>query len=213
MIRAKYRNVFFDVDSTLVTIEGIDVLARGDSSIAKLTEAAMNGQIPVDEVYGRRLELIRPKRVEVEALGRQYLVSMVEGAEDGIARIREAGAQVHLVTAGIAQAIEPLAARLGIPARAVHAVALMFDDGGNYADFDRKSPLVRSGGKAIVVRDVRARTKGNAAFVGDGVTDLETKPAVDLFIGFGGVHVRPRVKENADVYVTDFGDVVSQLIE
>ncbi len=213
MTRAKYRNVFFDVDSTLVTIEGIDVLARGDSSVAKLTEAAMNGEIPVDEVYGRRLELIRPKRIDVEALGRQYLVSMVEGAEDGIARLREAGAQIHLVTAGIAQAMEPLAARLEIPARAVHAVALMFDDAGNYAGFDRKSPLVRSGGKAIVVRDVRARTKGNAAFVGDGVTDLETKPAVDLFIGFGGVHVRPRVKENAGVYVTDFGDVVSQLIE
>ena len=50
MTAAKYRNVFFDVDSTLVTIEGIDVLARGDSSIAKLTEAAMNGEIPVDEV-------------------------------------------------------------------------------------------------------------------------------------------------------------------
>ena len=121
MTRAKYRNVFFDVDSTLVTIEGIDVLARGDSSIAKLTEAAMNGEIPVDEVYRRRLELIRPKRVEVEALGRQYVVSIVEGAEDGIARIREAGAQIRLVTAGIAQAIEPLAARLAIPARVARA--------------------------------------------------------------------------------------------
>jgi len=210
--QAKYRNVFFDVDSTLVTIEGIDVLARGDSSIAKLTEAAMNGEIPVDEVYGRRLDLIRPKRVEVEGLGRQYLVSIVEGAEEGLARLREAGAQIHLVTAGIAQAIEPLAARLAIPPRAVHAVALRFDDAGNYVDFDRKSPLVRSGGKEIVVRDVRARAKGNAAFVGDGVTDLDAKPAVDLFIGFGGVHVRPRVKENADVYATDFRDVVSHLV-
>jgi len=210
--QAKYRNVFFDVDSTLVTIEGIDVLARGDSSIAKLTEAAMNGEIPVDEVYGRRLDLIRPKRVEVEGLGRQYLVSIVEGAEEGLLRLREAGAQIHLVTAGIAQAIEPLAARLAIPPRAVHAVALRFDDAGNYVDFDRKSPLVRSGGKEIVVRDVRARAKGNAAFVGDGVTDLDAKPAVDLFIGFGGVHVRPRVKENADVYATDFRDVVSHLV-
>lgn len=212
MTAAKYRNVFFDVDSTLVTIEGIDVLARGDSSIAKLTEAAMNGEIPVDEVYGRRLDLIRPHRIDVEALGRQYCTSLVEGAEDGLARLREAGAQIHLVTAGIAQAIEPLAARLGIPPRAVHAVALQFDGAGNYVDFDRRSPLVRSGGKAIVVRDVRARTKGNAAFIGDGVTDLDAKAAVDLFIGFGGVHVRPRVKDNADVYVTDFGDVVSHLL-
>lgn len=213
MTAAKYRLIFFDVDSTLVTIEGIDVLARGNPEIAKLTEAAMNGEVPVDDVYGRRLEIIRPSRMDVEALGRQYVASLVEGAERGLAELRGAGAQIHLVTAGIAQAIEPLAAKLQIPARSMHAVTLEFDARGAYGGFDRKSPLTRSGGKATVVRDVRSRAKGNAAFVGDGVTDLETKPVVDLFIGFGGVHVRPRVKENAVVYVTDFRDVVSQLLE
>ena len=58
------------------------------------------------------------------------------------------------------------------------------------------------------MRDVRARSHGKAAFVGDGVSDLEAKPAVDLFIGFGGVVVRPRVKENADLYVTNLRDVL-----
>ncbi len=208
----KYRLVFFDVDSTLVTIEGIDVLGRGNPEIAKLTEAAMNGDISVDEVYGKRLEIIRPSRSDVDALGRRYLQSVVDGAAEGIAGLREAGVQIHLVTAGIAQAIGPLASKLGFPDRFVHAVALQFDERGAYADFDRRSPLTRSGGKELVVRDVRARSKGKAAFVGDGVTDLEAKPAVDLFIGFGGVHVRPRVKDNAEVYAMRFGDVVSQLL-
>ena len=57
-----FRFVFFDVDSTLVTIEGIDVLADGNPEIAKLTDAAMNGEIPLDQVYARRLEMIRPRR-------------------------------------------------------------------------------------------------------------------------------------------------------
>ncbi len=196
-----------------MTIEGIDVLARGNPEIAKLTEAAMNGDISVDQVYGKRLEIIRPSRADVEALGRRYLQSLVDGAPEAIDRLRDAGAQIHLVTAGIAQAIGPLASKLGLSGRAVHAVALQFDDRGAYAGFDHHSPLTRSGGKELVVRDVRARSKGKAAFVGDGVTDLETKPAVDLFIGFGGVHVRPRVKENAEVYATRFGDVVSHLLE
>jgi len=90
---------------------------------------------------------------------------------------------------------------------------MRFDDDGNYVDFDRQSPLTRAGGKEIAVRDIRARAKGKAAFVGDGVTDLETKPAVDLFIGFGGVHVRPRVKENEGVFDTDFAAVLSHLIK
>jgi phosphoserine phosphatase len=85
----------------------------------------------------------------------------------------------------------------------VHAVSLKFDDQGHYDGFDGHSPLTRSGGKEIVVRDVLVRSKGKSAFIGDGVTDLEAKPVVNLFIGFGGVHVRPRVRENAEVYVTE----------
>ena len=55
-------------------------------------------------------------------------------------------------------------------------------------------------------------SESKAAFIGDGVTDLETSPR-RLFIGFGGVHVRPRVKENAGVFVTDFAAVLAHLVK
>lgn len=203
MSRAKFRFVFFDVDSTLVTIEGIDVLANGNEEIVRLTEAAMNGSIPVEEVYGRRLDIIKPTSADIDALGRRYVDSLVEGAKETIATLQSLGVDVHLVTAGIAQAIAPLAETLGIAARAVHAVPLQFDDADNYAGFDKRSLLTRNGGKELVVHAVLARAKGASAFVGDGVTDLETKGIVNLFVGFGGVHTRARVKENADVYVTE----------
>jgi phosphoserine phosphatase len=210
--RVKYRFAFFDVDSTLVTIEGIDVLAGGNPEIAKLTDAAMNGEIPLDQVYAKRLEMIRPSKNAVEQLGAKYVSSMVDGAKETIAALQKAGAIVHLVTAGIEQAIVPLANALNVSQRNVHAVALTFDGNGDYQDFDRRSFLTHSGGKDLVVRDIRARSHGKAAFIGDGVSDLEAKPAVDLFIGFGGVVVRPRVKENADLYVTDLRDVLTHLL-
>lgn len=202
-MRARYRFVFFDVDSTLVTIEGIDVLAAGNPEIVRLTEMAMNGEVPLDEVYAKRLEIIRPSRADVEELGHRYMESLVDGAEETIAALQSAGADVHLVTAGIAQAIAPLAAKLNVPSRAVHAVSLQFDGEGNYAGFDRRSLLTRNGGKELTVHAVLARAKGKSAFIGDGVSDLETKPVVDLFIGFGGVHVRERVRASAEVYVTE----------
>ena len=90
-------------------------------------------------------------------------------------------------------------------------MALRFNAAGDYEDFDRRSFLTRGGGKELVVRDVRARTHGRAAFVGDGASDLEAKPAVDLFVGFGGVHVRPKVKENADVFTMTFDEVLGAL--
>jgi phosphoserine phosphatase len=202
-LKAKYRLVFFDVDSTLVTIEGIDVLGGGNPEIVRLTDAAMNGEVPLDQVYAKRLEIIRPSRAAVEQLGRQYASSLVEGVEDTIDTLRSAGADIHLVTAGLEPAIATLAAKLQIPPRAVHAVGLTFSDAGEYEDFNRRSFLARPGGKELVVRDIRARAHGNAAFIGDGVSDLEAKPAVDLFIGFGGVHTRARVRENADVFIDE----------
>ena len=205
-----YRFVFFDVDSTLVTIEGIDVLADGNPEIAKLTDAAMNGEIPLDQVYAKRLELIRPTKDRVDGLGATYVQSLVDGAKETIATLQENGVIVHLITAGIEQAILPLANALHV--KNVHAVKLTFDAAGNYKDFDRRSFLTRPGGKELAVRDLRARSHGKAAFIGDGVSDLEAKPAVDLFIGFGGVVVRPRVKENANLYVTDLRDVLRHLL-
>ena len=39
-------------------------------------------------------------------------------------------------------------------------------------------------------------------FVGDGVTDLETQgTAADLFVGFGGVVVRQKVKATAQAWI------------
>jgi phosphoserine phosphatase len=209
---SRYRLVFFDVDSTLVTVEGIDILSGGNPEIARLTEAAMNGEIPLDEVYGRRLELIQPTCAAVEALATRYADSLVEGAAETIAQLQGAGALVHFVTAGIEAAVVPLAAKLNVPARNVHAVRLQFDANGNYGGFDRRSFLTKAHGKELVVRDVRARTHGKAAFVGDGASDLEAKPAVDFFLGFGGVAIRGKVKESADAFVTSFDGVRAQLL-
>jgi phosphoserine phosphatase len=209
MTQPKYRLVLFDVDSTLVTIEGIDILAEGNAEVARLTEAAMNGEIPLEEVYARRLQMIRPTRAAVDALAQRYLQSIVKGAEETIDQLRRAGVIMHLVTAGIEQAVLPLAEKLGVSD--VHAVRLRFA-GDAYEGFE-PSFLTRTGGKELVIRDIRARMKGKAAMIGDGASDLEAKPAVDLFIGFGGVHIRPRVRENADVFVTEMPAVIPYLLE
>lgn len=197
------RLVFFDVDSTLVALEGIDELGAENPEIAALTEAAMNGQIGLEEIYARRLEILRPSRAAIERLGERYLEAMIPDAPETIDALRRAGMEIFIVSAGIEQAILPLAARLGIPTRSVFAVRLDFDAEGNYAGFDRRSPLTRNGGKETIVMNVRARSKGNAVFIGDGITDLEAKPAVALFIGFGGVRHRERVCGEADVYLTE----------
>src|ERR1051326_9122053 len=97
----KFRFVFLFVDSTLVTIEGIDVLGVGNPEIAGLTERAMNGEIALEDVYAKRLEIIRPSRAAIDALAQRYIASLVTGAAEGIKALRDNGVQIHLVTAGI----------------------------------------------------------------------------------------------------------------
>jgi len=105
---------------------------------------------------------------------------------------------IHLVTAGIEQALEPLAKKFGV---ALHAVPLRFDSTGDYQDFDRQSLLARPRGKETVVRDIRARTKGKAAFVGGWTQRSEANRRSIYSSGSGGVHTRARVRDNADVFV------------
>ncbi|MFI5357070.1 MAG: hypothetical protein ACHQ4G_07030 [Opitutales bacterium] len=59
-------------------VEGVDELARrrGAACFAQveaMTRAAMDGRVPIDEVFGRRLDLIQPTRADMAAIGELYL--------------------------------------------------------------------------------------------------------------------------------------------
>jgi phosphoserine phosphatase len=195
----RFRTVIFDCDSTLSAIEGIDELAAGHlESIAALTDAAMRGEVPLEAVYGARLDLIRPGRAAVAALAARYIAAAVPGAREAVHTLRQHGVEVRIVSGGVRQAIVPFAAWLGLRDSDVAAVVLQFGEDGAYAGFDRQSPLGRSGGKRTVVAGWRPTLPGPVLMVGDGVTDLETRPVVDRFVAFAGVVDRPEVTRSAD---------------
>ncbi len=195
--------IYFDCDSTLSTIEGIDDLAGGcppevRDQIAALTDAAMDGDKSVEQVYGERLALIRPTRAAVEAIGQAYIDNPVPDVTDVVAALRWLGKQVGIVSGGLQLAVDVFARHLDVEPSRVHAVGLEFDSAGNYQDFDRTCPLARNGGKPEVLRNVAAEPP--LAFVGDGITDLESAPVVSRFIGFGGVARREKVVDASEHY-------------
>jgi phosphoserine phosphatase len=195
--RRGFASVVFDCDSTLARIEGIDELAgpHGDA-IRALTEAAMEGTVALEEVYGRRLDIIQPTRAQVAALGRRYVHGLVDDARSTVAALRWLGKTVRVVSGGLRPPVEDLARALGIPAEAVAAVGIEFGDDGSYAGFERASPLARSGGKEAVIRGWELPRP--ALLVGDGATDLEARPAVDAFAAYMGVTFRLAVAAAAD---------------
>ena len=95
--RLKFGAICFDCDSTLTRIEGIDELARRSAvvtEIAPLTVAAMEGALSLEEVYARRLEMVRPSRDALAWLGERYVEEMVEGARETVRVLHEIGKPV-----------------------------------------------------------------------------------------------------------------------
>ena len=188
----------FDCDSTLVSIEGIDELAgEKTEEIRLLTDLAMEGSIALEEVYGRRLAIIDPTREQVEAIGRKYVETLVDDAREVVAALRWLGKEVRVVSGGLRPPVEAVAAALGIDSARVAAVDIYFDGEGRYVDYERESPLARSGGKPDVL--AAWGLPRPALLVGDGATDLEGRAAVDCFAAFMGVAFRPAVAAGADV--------------
>lgn len=204
------RLFFIDCDSTLSTIEGIDELARarGDEVFAQvvaLTDAAMNGEIPISDVFPRRMEMIRPDRALCEAIAAKYVETIVPGATEMIQELKENGWLPVILSGGFAPLIEPLAAVLGIDH--VEAVPIYFNADGSYRGYGDDYPTTRNLGKNEVIREwKKAIVPQRVLMMGDGMSDLETRPDVDLFIGFGGVVARPVVQKGCDRWLTDLND-------
>jgi phosphoserine phosphatase len=205
----------FDCDSTLSAVEGIDELARmrGPGVFGRvqvMTEGAMSGAIPVEAVFGMRLEIIQPRRDDVDAVGRLYLETVEPSARTAIAGLREAGWTPLIISGGFRQAILPLAAHCGI-AR-VEAVDLDFDPAGAYRGYDSAFPTTRSGGKVEILRRLRAELRpSRVVMVGDAVSDLEVRPVADLVVGFGRYVFRERLKREAGAYITSMAELAGIL--
>ena len=214
--RRRGKLMFLDCDSTLSTIEGIDELARArgpeiHEKVVALTHAAMNGEVALDEVFARRMDIIRPDQAACNLVAARYVENITPGAPEMIHALKSHGWLPVIISGGFAPLIAPLARHLGIDH--VEAVPLHCDAQGMYAGYGETYPTTRNGGKNVVIREwTQAMLPERVAMMGDGMSDLETKPDVDLFIGFGGVVARPRVRQEADHWLDRLSDMESLFV-
>ncbi len=215
--RPRYRAVCFDVDSTLAAIEGVDWLAdrRGPEVAAEshaLTAQAMDGRLPIEAVYTRRLARIRPTAQEVALLADAYVAALQPGIDRVVATLQARACPVHLVSGGFRQAILPLARRLGVPDAQVHAVTLAPDPAdGTLSLLDGAQPLATQAGKPAVVRALALPAP--AAMVGDGSTDAAVRDEVATFIAYTGVVHRAAVVARAHVVAASVAALVPLLLD
>lgn len=213
-----YDLIFFDCDSTLSTIEGIDELAKlkgKEGRVGLLTDKAMNGELDLADVYGKRLRAIRPTRGQLKAIEERYAQTIVEDAEAVIAALQFLGKEVFIISGGLVDAVRGFGRRLGVAPEKIRAVELEYNElsGEWWRYHEPKSrhdqtyleyiegPLTISSGKPDIIKELSGNKHGRRFMIGDGSSDLATRDVVDLFVGYGGVVSRDKVVAESDVFI------------
>ena len=204
---ARFLSVALDVDSTLCGIEGIDWLAKLRTAdvadqVARATDRAMSGEIPLQDLYGHRLTLVAPTRSELKELSTAYRDTLAPNAQREIERWRSAGVTVVLISGGLRDAIIPMAEELGFARDSVNALEVEFDEHDAFLRFDNSSPLYTARGKRTLLSELNLPRPLLA--VGDGMTDLAMKDVADAFAAFTGFATRDTVVSGADYVVSSF---------
>ena len=156
-----YEHVFFDCDSTLTAVEGIDVLAESAGKgqrVAVLTQAAMDGQVELEDVYEKRLRAVRPTYQQVLDIRRSYKRHIVEDAARVVTALQGLGHKVYIISGGLAEPVEEFGIYLGIPRERIRAVGLTYNElsGRWWEKGDERRYLAHQEG-ALTVSDGRAR--------------------------------------------------------
>jgi phosphoserine phosphatase len=210
--------VFFDCDSTLSTIEGIDELAKlkgKELRVGLLTQKAMDGDLDLEEVYGKRLRAIRPTRGQLKAIEEMYWETIVPDVQAVLDALRFLDKNVFIISGGLAEPVRGFGKRLGVNPDHIRAVELEYNELAGewwryhdprtrhhhtYLDYD-EGPLTVSSGKPDIIRQLAEGKHGRRLMIGDGSSDLATRDVVDLFVGFGGVVARDRVQRESEAFI------------
>ncbi|MEX0579609.1 MAG: phosphoserine phosphatase SerB [Mycobacterium sp.] len=193
--RAK-RLIVFDVDSTLIQGEVIEMLAQragAGEAVAAITGAAMRGEIDFAESLHQRVATLAGLPVGVlDEVADE--VELTPGARTTIRTLRRLGFHCGVVSGGFRQVIEPLAHELMLDF--VAANELEIADGrltGRVV-----GPIVDRAGKAKALRDF-ANQAGvpmeQTVAVGDGANDIDMLNAAGLGVAF---NAKPALREVAD---------------
>lgn len=207
--------VCFDVDSTMLTCEGIDEMARyagKHEEVKALTKKAMGGNMSFRECLTERLEILQPTAQLIQEMIEMKPPGITPGFQELVDALRSRGTEIYLVSGGFDCLIVPEAAKCGIAPNHVIANTILFDKEGKYAGFDKNNFTSENGGKARALQYLKDSFKFNKMImIGDGMTDAEARPPADIFIGFGGNVKRDAVKEVADYYTSSFFSILEAL--
>ena len=198
LARRSKRLIVFDVDSTLVQGEVIEMLAaragtEAEAGVRAVTEAAMAGELDFAESLRRRVAVLSglPESVLAEVAGE---LELTPGARTTIRTLKRLGYRCGVVSGGFTRVIAGLVEELGLDFCAANELEVV--DGRLTGQV--VGDIVDRPGKAVALRRF-AEEHGipleQCVAVGDGANDIDMLSTAGLGIAF---NAKPALREVAD---------------
>lgn len=198
--RRAMRLVVMDVDSTLLQDEAIDLLAARagcQGEVAKLTDAAMHGELDFAAALRQRVALLAGLDAAVldEVLSG---LRLTPGARTLIRTLKRLGYRCGAVSGGFTQVTDRLTEQLGLD----YAQANTLEIADGRLTGRVIGPVVDRAGKEQALRQFAGQAGvplSQTVAVGDGANDLDMISAAGLGVAF---NAKPAVRSAADTSVS-----------
>ena len=193
---SRMRLLALDMDSTLITIECVDELARfrgvGDE-VAAITASAMRGEIDFRASLERRVALLAG--ISEAELLRVYdeRLQLSPGAERLLETCRRNDVKTLLVSGGFTFFTERLQSRLALD----YTLSNTLEISGGRVTGRLVGDIVDADAKAACFAQLAARYRGDDGItvaIGDGANDLPMLAASDVSVAY---RAKPRVRAQA----------------
>jgi phosphoserine phosphatase len=203
IFRRNYRLFAFDMDSTLIQGEVIDELAKlagVGERVAKITEAAMRGELNFDESFTRRVALL--KGLSEESLqGLLETIPLAHGAERLMRTLRLLGYKTAILSGGFTFFARHLQQRLGID----YIYANELEVAAGVVTGCVIPPIVNGTRKASLLEEIASRegiSLEQVVAVGDGANDIPMLKLAGMGIAY---RAKPLVREKAGHSISCLG--------
>ena len=199
----KYRLILFDVDSTLIKHEVIDLLADKSGhgrEVQQITARAMKGEIDFAQALSARVSLLEglPESVFDEVISQ---ISFAEGFDELFSYLRKNGFLVGAVSGGFHNVLDKLFAQLQLDFLEANVLEVV---DGRLTGKITSAPIDRMA-KARALREFAALHNielENTVAVGDGANDIDMIEIAGLGVSYMGKEI---LRQKADLHLEKAG--------
>ncbi len=191
----------FDFDSTLMDGETIDFLAAKagcGEAVAKITEAAMRGELDFFEALRERVAMLKGLKYE-DAKNICENLPLINGAIECVSGLKAAGYKVLVFSGGFSLATTPARAKLGLD---MDFSNILHEKDGILTGMVG-GEMMFSNSKGVMIKKMQSllnTTYENTVAVGDGANDKSMFEFAKTKIAFCA---KPALKEHANIIVDE----------